>query len=185
MEDTVIQVAGTVHWAPLLAAAACSVGIALLLLATWRAEKQHGVQQQRILSLETQLAESVRGQLGLAQLVAELKDQGSALRLRQDRLEKRAPDARRIDHAVRLVQHGHAEAGMLRELGLSHGEAQLLLRLHKSEPQAAVRAAPPPGKSQADGLAQAEDCRQRLTRLSAAAVGALALFAALLDFALQ
>ena len=161
IEETAIQTVATLPWQPVLAALAYVAGIALLLLANWRSERDSRIQLERTQTLESQLAEALRGQLGLQQAVAALQEQVGSLRLRQTRVEKRAPDARRIDHAVRLVQQGHAEPAMLRELGLSDGEAQLLLRLHRADPSpGAVTAGQQPGAapsatSQAAGLAQA------------------------------
>ncbi len=118
-------------------------GIALLALAyaTWRVNgvvQRHLIEQQaRADDLQRQLElvrQSIRGltagAVGVDRRLKSLDTRERLLSERQESYEIQQVDEQPFGQAIRLVQQGAAVSRLIDELGLSEGEAELIVRLH-------------------------------------------------------
>lgn len=105
-------------------------GVLVLLHSMRIQDRQRNGQAAIIAQLRKHLGQSVKAQVELHDHVTLLNERYTELLNRQQRVETRAPDSRRIDTAMRMLKRGNGDAQTLQDLGLSYGEVKLLLRLH-------------------------------------------------------
>ena len=157
--DTQILLAFASHYLPEIAALLYVAGIALLLSSLWTRGRLEREQREALASCQVEIVEANRENGALRSEIERLGRQLQSLGDRQAQLERRAPDARRFDHAMRIVRQGGTDAVALSDLGLNDGEARLLMRLHATKDAAApaTKTAPPTAApSSAQGRALAE-----------------------------
>lgn len=144
------------HYTPEIAAILYVTGVVLLLLSIGRQHRQSGQLTRTVASLHDAAESDALTRQQLQTQIHELTERFESLLQRQEQVEKRAPDSRRIDRAVRIVKRGAGNEETLHDMGLSDGEARLLLRLH-GEKSAIEKKAPvaKPISSQAQALAEA------------------------------
>ena len=92
------------------------------------------LQQQAVVinQLREHVGECIKAQIDSHDQVDELKERCAKLLARQQRVEKRGPDAQRIELATRMLQRGQCDVQTLYDLGLSSSEIRLLTQLHSS-----------------------------------------------------
>jgi len=78
------------------------------------------------------------GAINLGKHVDGLEHRIRRLAERQDQLELRDPMEQTYAHAIRLAQKGVDVNDLVENCGLARGEAELLLRIHRIERQAAT-----------------------------------------------
>ena len=146
------------HYLPEIAALLYVTGIALLLSSLWTRGRVERGQHEALASCQAEIAKATLENGALRSEIDRLGEELQRLSDRQAQIERRAPDARRFDHAMRIVRQGRTDAVALSDLGLNDGEARLLMRLHASEDEAAPRETAPqataPSSAQGRALAQ-------------------------------
>jgi Protein of unknown function (DUF2802) len=86
------------------------------------------------MDLKTLLREGVRFQDDSAELLSAI----ALLNERQDQLELRTSGGAAYEHAIDLARNGLSPEQLMRSVGLTRGEAELLAYLHRDEPAAAA-----------------------------------------------
>lgn len=96
-----------------------------------RRQKQELVAVQRQLeALESSLNALCAGAVGVDQRVSRLERQGRDLSHRQETMETRQTSERPFGKAIQMVHKGASAIQLIEELGLSRGEAELVVMLH-------------------------------------------------------
>jgi hypothetical protein len=85
---------------------------------------------QELRQLQGIVSALVAGAAGADRRAERWEQRQSDLRQRLDDLEERQRASRPYDEAIRLVRQGATGQRLVQELGLSPGEADLLIRLH-------------------------------------------------------
>ena len=86
--------------------------------------------QRSLTAMRVGLESLATGNLKNGESVAELARRTRVVEQRQDRVEMRSLDERRYSEAARLVQQGADSQNLVRNCGLTSGEAELVVRLH-------------------------------------------------------
>ncbi len=109
-------------------------GVAWMCGTTRRLAAQVDALQGELSGLATSVTELAatlaEGQAGMAESVGDLARRTRTMEQRQDRVEMRDLDERRYSEAARLVQQGADSQNLVRNCGLTNGEADLVVRLH-------------------------------------------------------
>ena len=84
----------------------------------------------RLESLTTDMAALCNGSMGVDQRLSVLERQGRALEQWREQVEARQEQDRPYGEAIQLVHKGASAPDLVRELGLSHSEAELVVMLH-------------------------------------------------------
>ncbi|WP_260293482.1 DUF2802 domain-containing protein [Sedimenticola hydrogenitrophicus] len=88
--------------------------------------------ESQIHSLTENLNALCSGAVGVDQRVSDLERSGRDLAHRQESMESSQPD-RPYGEAIQLVQRGASASDLVKELGLSRSEADLVVMLHGSK----------------------------------------------------
>lgn len=110
-----------------------------VLLATlvWLGQRQNRALRVQLVSVTQRCEELCGDHERLAASIKEMAVRVDDLQQCQARMASRPSGGQRIENAIQIARHGAANEVLLRDLGLSDGEAALLLRLHRVAPSAA------------------------------------------------
>ena len=120
----------------LLLVIGCTVlgGVAWMCRTTQRLAAQVGGLENELAALAGSVAELTAaiadGQARVDETMTDLTRRTRTMEQRQDRVEMRDLDERRYSEAARLVQQGADSKNLVRNCGLTNGEADLVVRLH-------------------------------------------------------
>lgn len=89
----------------------------------------HGLAQQVEL-LRQSISGLTAGAAGMDRRMHHIESREKVLAARQETFENQQADEQPYAHAIRLVRHGAGSRRLIDELGLSDGEAELIVRLH-------------------------------------------------------
>jgi hypothetical protein len=123
-------------WVAIAAACFCAGGVAAL-VATLRALRRLAARLARLealanstsMDLKTLIREGDR----FDEDRRETQDTIALVRERQDMLELRASGGLAYEHAIELARQGLSAEQLVRTVGLTRGEAELLVNLHRAE----------------------------------------------------
>lgn len=87
-------------------------------------------QEQRLAGLQSELAALCKASVGAGQRIVQLSDQVRRLGERQDRTELQTMSERSFERAIERVREGGDVEALMRECGLTRGEAELLITVH-------------------------------------------------------
>jgi len=113
-----------------LALAAALLPAAVLALACRRLARRLTAAERALEAARTDLAALCAAAAGTDRRLAALERAQRRLDERQDRIELSHAGERAYDHAIRLVRNGADTERLVRECGLTPGEARLVLMLH-------------------------------------------------------
>jgi len=113
-----------------LALAAALLPAAVLALACRRLARRLAAAERALEAARTDLAALCTAAAGTDRRLAGLERAQRRLAERQDRIELSHAGERAYDHAIRLVRNGADAERLVRECGLTPGEARLVLMLH-------------------------------------------------------
>ena len=108
--------------------------LALALIMVWK--KQGELRQiladkeQVLLQHQEELKALYRGAAGVGSHLARLENQVNTLTDRQEQIDIHDPSTQNYNVAIQLVHQGAAADELVRQCGLLHEEAELLVRLH-------------------------------------------------------
>jgi hypothetical protein len=108
------------------------LALALLLLWKKQGELRRIIteKEQQLQRHQQELTALYSGAAGVGSHLARLENQINSLTDRQEHLDVRDPTAHNYSLAIDLVRHGAAADELVRQCGLLHEEAELLVRLH-------------------------------------------------------
>ena len=115
-----------------LAATVALLGLAVLAYrrVAGRQAGELAVLSGRLEALTSDMAALCSGSMGVDQRLSALERQGRALEQWREQMEARQEQERPYGEAIQLVHKGASAADLVRELGLSHSEAELVVMLH-------------------------------------------------------
>lgn len=126
------------NYVPLLALVLNVAGWVMLVKSMHTQDLQMQKQHLVVAQLREHLSECVKAQIASHDQVDSLNERCAKLTARQQLVEKRGPDAQRIELATRMLKRGNGDVQTLHDLGLSNSEIKLLTRLHGVPTVAAV-----------------------------------------------
>ncbi len=109
---------------------AALVPATVLALACRRLARRLAAAERGLDAMRADLAALCTAAAGADRRLAALERAQRRLDERQDRIELSHAGERAYDHAIRLVRHGADAGRLVRECGLTPGEARLVLMLH-------------------------------------------------------
>lgn len=111
------------------------VGLLALLFAVQLKElrKREGHHQALMAALRADLDAGLTAVEGIKRRQLETERQLDQLRARQDQLELRGPEGHPYAQAIALAKRGAPPQELVATFGLSPGEAELLLRMHRQQ----------------------------------------------------
>ena len=115
---------------PLVALFLNALGVGVLVTSMFTQDRQMRQQRQTITQLRGYVTDCLRAQIAAYDQVDKLQERCSKLLARQQLVEKRGPDAQRIELATRMLKRGSVDTSTLLDLGLTNTEIKLLTRLH-------------------------------------------------------
>ena len=120
--------------------------IVIPLLVAWevlrgiRYQKQMRQQDNAMRRLQSDLHALCAGSISMGKHISALEQRLHRMTERQDQLELRDPVQQAYAHAIRLAQQGADVGDLMDRCGLSQGEAELLLRVHRVQRRQAASA---------------------------------------------
>ena len=87
-------------------------------------------QERRLAGLQSELAALCRASVGAGERIVQLSDQVRRLGERQDRTELQTLSERSFERAIARVREGGDIEALMRDCGLTRGEAELLMTVH-------------------------------------------------------
>ncbi len=87
-------------------------------------------QEEKLAGLQSELAALCKASVGAGQRIVQLSDQVRRLGERQDRTELQTMSERSFERAIERVREGGDVETLMRECGLTRGEAELLITVH-------------------------------------------------------
>lgn len=109
---------------------ALSCGLIVLAKKLGAVQLQLAESQSRMEELQTELNALYSGAAGVGSHLAKLEAQVNSLSDRQEQLDVRDPTTQNYNLAIDLVHQGAGVEELMRQCGLLHEEAELLVRLH-------------------------------------------------------
>ncbi len=95
-----------------------------------RQRQELAVLQQRLEAMGGEMQALCAGSMGVDQRLSSLERLTRGLEQRQESLENQQDDDQPYGEAIQLVHQGASAGRLVKELGLSHSEAELVVMLH-------------------------------------------------------
>lgn len=107
-----------------------ALGVGVLVKSMFTQDQQ--IRHQRMVNaqIRAHVADCLKAQITSFDQVDSLQERCAKLLARQQLVEKRGPDAQRIELANRMLRRGSVDLATLHDLGLTNSEIKLLTRLH-------------------------------------------------------
>lgn len=106
-------------------------GLVLLAMQVWLLLRDSQGREQAVEAMRGSLNDLSRAAAEHARVCSEIEHQLKRLRMRQDQIEARETDSRPYRHAITLVKRGASTQDLMASCGLSQGEAELIVSIHK------------------------------------------------------
>jgi hypothetical protein len=106
-------------------------GLVLLAMQVWLLLRDSQGREQAIAALRSTLSDLSRAATENAKVCLEIEHRLKRLGMRQDQIEVREPGSRPYRHAIMLVKRGASTEDLMASCGLSQGEAELIVTIHK------------------------------------------------------
>ena len=123
------------HWLLLLGAVAALLVllVVFLMLRLRLREQEDALLRQEVARLRDDLGALCSGAVGVSERVARIEGKLQRVSERQEQMESATPESQPYDQAVELARKGANAEELVKQCGLTKGEADLVVMMHRMD----------------------------------------------------